>query len=60
MERIVVLVTSEEKAKIKRAAGMISLSSWVKSLCLYQASLCDPCEPNWKNGLQPRAMKAKK
>jgi hypothetical protein len=34
MERIVVLVTSEEKAKIKRAAGLISLSAWMRHCAL--------------------------
>jgi hypothetical protein len=29
-----VLVTSEEKAKIKRAAGLVPLSAWMKFIAL--------------------------
>jgi hypothetical protein len=35
--RISVIVTPEEHAKIKRAAGLVPLSAWMKSLALEKA-----------------------
>jgi hypothetical protein len=34
MERIVVLVSKEEKSKIKRAAGLVPLSAWMKAAAM--------------------------
>jgi hypothetical protein len=62
--RISVIVTPEEHAKIKRAAGLVPLSAWMKTLALNEARLNTAWEPAWlkankgKNNLQP--LKAKK
>jgi len=38
MERIVVLVTAAEKQKIKKAAGLASVSAWLRHVALCECN----------------------